>query len=222
LTDITGINFRLARRLQQKGIMTALDFFNLNVVDQIRILNHPGRLWYFRLRGYDVDDFMIKTKTIGHSHVLAPEFRTKTGAISVLHKLIFKTGARLRKEGYWAGGIFVAIRFNDQESFHQGKKVPLLCDNKTFLAHAYDMLKNCRWSGRPSYVAVSTFNLVKNISDQPTLFAEVNRSRELSKALDSINDEYGVETIVPASLLFQKGVAPDRIPFGRPRYEIKY
>lgn len=222
LTDLTGINYRMEDRLKKFKIYSPLDFYNCSLERLIKMLGHWGRLWYFRLRGYEVDDYIIKNKTIGHSHVLSPEFRTKEGALAVLKKLISKTGYRLRKENYWAGGVSLSVGFLDGGGFHQSKKTALFCDNRSFTQNAYSILKNCRWQGRPNYLAVSSFNLVKNSSEQISIFKDIEKSKALSKTLDEINDEFGADTVFSASSFLAKDLAPDRIPFGRPRYEIRH
>lgn len=222
LTDLVGINWRLESRLKNFGINSPIDLFKKPVGELVRVLNHPGRLWYFRLRGFEVDDFVIKNKTIGHSHVLSPEFRTKEAALSVLRKLVFKVGYRIRKEKYQAGGVSVVINFLNQESFHLSKKFPPFCDDNTFRQYVYSLLKNCPWRGRPILIAVSAFNLIKPTGDQISIFDDVEKSKEISKAMDDLNDQYGADTVFPASMFQGLGSAPDRIPFGMPRHDIRF
>jgi len=222
LTDLTGINFRMEAQLKNLGIDSPLSLFNLEMGEMIRMLKHWGRLWYFRLRGFEVDDYVIKNKTIGHSAVLAPEFRTRSGALSVLRKLVFKAGYRLRRENYLAAGINISVNFMGSAGFHLSRKVATFSDNATFWAKTEELLKSCPWPGRPILVAVSAFNLTKKSGEQISIFKEVEKSRAISKALDQINDTFGAETIVPASVFLAKDSAPDRIPFGRPRYEIMH
>jgi hypothetical protein len=38
--------------------------------------------------------------------------------------------------------------------------------------------------------------------------------------MDVINDEWGINTVFSGSLFPAKDTAPDRIPFGKPRYDI--
>ncbi|MEI6499267.1 MAG: hypothetical protein WCO23_04855 [bacterium] len=220
LTDITGINTRMQARLNFLGVQSPLDFFNLSLSTLMQKMQHMGRLWYFRLRGYEVDEHVVKNKTIGHSHVLAPEFRSKNGAMAILRKLISKTAVRVRKEGYCIGGLTVNINFINQSNFHLSRRVPSFSDNQTFFDTVLSMVDGCDWSRQPIYISISTFNLTKAGSEQISLFEDIERSRNLSKTLDSINDDFGVGTIIPASLMGTKDAAPDRIPFGMPRYEI--
>lgn len=222
LTDLVGINWRLEARLKNFGIDTPLSLYQKSVGELISVLNHPGRLWYFRLRGYEVDEFVIKNKTIGHSHVLAPEFRSRDGAMAVLRKLAFKAGSRLRAEKFQAGGLAVSVGFLDRGNFHLSKRFSPFADNQSFLQNMYLLLRECRWQSRPIYVSVTAFNLIHSGGKQISIFAEIEKSRQLSETMDKLNDEFGAETVFPASMFSARLSAPDRIPFGMPRYEIRH
>jgi len=202
-------------------IKSPLEFYQTPLWRLRNTLNHFGRLWHFRLRGYEVDDYVSETKNVGHSHVLPPEFRTRDGAISVLKKLIFKAGSRLRKENFMAGGVYISIHFYGKSSFHQSKKTPKFNDNLIFEKYIFEIIKKCDWRGTPSYVSVAAFNLSQTKNIQISIFKDIEKSRELSRALDNINDEYGLGTIHMASMLSAVDTAPDRIPFGKPRYDIR-
>jgi len=229
LLDITGINYRLQYLLNFHKIYSPTDLFNCSVAKLRQVLNHPGRLWYYRLRGYEVDNAIIKSKTIGHSHVLAPELRSRAGAESVIRKLIFKASKRLRDEKYFATGVYVCIYFYGDtkrgisgRSFSQSKKTASFCDTKSFSDHVFSLLKKCIWRGQPGYVAISSFGLVRMAGEQISLLCEIEKQKSLSKAIDLINDQFGPSTIFPASMFLGRDSAPDRIPFGMPRYEIKF
>ncbi len=222
LLDITGINHALEFRLKNSGIANPLDFFQADLPKLRAVLNHGGRLWHYRLRGYEVDDYATFTKTIGHSHVLAPEYRSPAGAKSVLRKLIYKAASRLRAEGFFAGGIFVAISFYDGPSFKKSRRVSPFSDTRSFTSNVFEMLKDCNWYSNPSYVSVSVFNLSSSRTTQISILPEIEKSRKISEAMDKIDDDFGVGFIHPASAFAAKDSAPDRIPFGRPRYNIRH
>lgn len=220
LTDITGISWRMEQVLKNFCINSPTDFFNCSITRLRELLNHPGRMWYFRLRGYEVDDHISPTRTVGHSHVLPPQHRSKEGAEAVIRKLIFKTAFRLRKENFWASGVSVTIGFLDRGGFAVSKRTTSFCDTKSLTDHIFLLLKNCRWQSRPIYVSISTFNLAKLCGNQISIFSEIEKQKSISYTLDEINDRYGSETVYSASMHQALESAPDRIPFGRPRYEI--
>lgn len=221
LTDLTGINLRTEAKLNHFGISSPTELYQSSLGILIQKFSHFGRLWYYRLRGYEVDDTNSVTKTIGHSHVLEPELRDKNAAISVLQKLVFKSGYRLRHENFFAGGVYLNIGFTNSTRFSQSKKYSQpFSDNQTFWHHVLEILTQCPWQGQPIYLAVGTFNLHKNENKQISIFEEIEKRENLVVAIDKINDEYGAETVFPATMMRAGQSAPDRIPFGRPRYEI--
>jgi len=64
------------------------------------------------------------------------------------------------------------------------------------------------------------FKIIKLKSS--SAFPDIEKSRAMLEALDSINDEYGANTAYYASSYYGHEAAPDRIPFGMPRYEIRH
>jgi len=56
---------------------------------------------------------------------------------------------------------------------------------------------------------------------QISLFANFEKSKAVSEALDKITDRFGAQAVFPASMSGAQSSAPDRIPFGQPRYDIK-
>ena len=221
LRDIPGINNRMERQLAQRKIQSPYQFFKTDFVTMSKILKHPGKVWWHRLRGYEVDNFEIKTQSCGHSHVLAPEFRTKEKAISVIEKLITKSAYRLRKQKFFARGVTVYIKFYNNKKFYKVKSCDQFSDTRTFKNYVMAMLKDCDFLETPMMVAVSAFNLVRNGREQISIFEEVEKSKEISKTMDKVNDQYGVETIYTGSSHLGLESAPDRIPFGKPRYDIQ-
>ena len=221
LRDIPGFNFRMERQLAHRKIFSVHQLYEKDMVTMSRILNHPGKVWWHRLRGYEVDDFEIKTRSCGHSHVLAPEFRTKERAISVIEKLVTKSAYRLRRQKFFARGVTVYVRFYGRNKYYKAKSCDQFNDTKTFRNHVKDMLKECDFQDTPMMVAVSAFNLVRDGKEQISIFKEVEKSKQISRALDKVNDQYGVETVYTGSSHLGIDSAPDRIPFGKPRYEIK-
>ena len=117
LRDLPGVGAKTEARLNRKGIHT---------MEQLLTLDRTGMhgLWdsvwgdrmYHWLRGAATGDdgAPIATagqKSLGHSHVMAPEHRTDEGAWAVAHKLLHKAAMRLRMEGYYAGVMGVTVKY---------------------------------------------------------------------------------------------------------------
>ncbi len=220
LRDIPGINFRMERQLAIRGVYTAYNFYLKNFMEMSQMLKFSGKVWYHRLRGYEVDEFVIKNKTIGHSHVLAPELRTKEKAMSVLEKLATKVAYRLRKEKLWAKGIAVTIGFLRGDGFSDYKHCQIFNDTETMIREIKCLLDRCKDWRDPLCLSVTTFNLIYTDNKQISIMPEIEKSRQLSESMDKINDKYGASTIYHASSFYGVDAAPDRISFGPPRYEI--
>lgn len=222
LRDIPGINFRMERQLAERKIYSAYDFYNKSLMELSCLLKFPGKVWYYRMRGWEVDEFVIKNKTVGHSHVLPPELRTPEKALSVLEKLASKVAYRLRREKLWARGIAIRISFLSGGGFADYKHCALFNDTGSIIREVRSMIAKCRNWQDPLYVAINTFDLVSTANRQVSIFADIERSRAMSEALDKINDEHGANTAFYASSFEGRKAAPDRIPFGMPRYEIRH
>lgn len=220
LTDITGINFRMERRLNNINIYSPTDFYNQSLPDLSRHLGIMGKAWYYRLRGYEIDDIDHETKTIGHSHVLPPELRNSQGAKKVIIKLIEKTGYRLRKGNYVATHISLYISYGRNGGWHKVKKISPCCDNQQLINYTLDLFSQSP-SARPFSIHFSTSGLIQNYVQSLSLFNDLQKPKDLSRAMDVINDKYGAATIHCASLCGSESLAPDRIPFGRPRFTIQ-
>lgn len=222
LRDIPGINFRMERQLAERKIYTVSDFYQKSLIELSCLLKFPGKIWYYRLRGWEVDEFAVKNKTVGHSHVLAPELRTKERAISVMEKLASKVAYRLRREQLWARGVAVRINFLQGGGFADYKHCQLFNDTASIISEVKNLIAKCRNWREPLYIAVTTFNLVKTHNKQISILPEIEMSRAMSETMDKINDEYGVNTVFYASFFDGREAAPDRIPFGAPRYDIRH
>jgi DNA polymerase-4 len=118
LRDLPGVGARTEVRLNAKGITT---------MPQLLALDRQGmhHLWdsvwgdrlYHWLRGEDTGDDGAPVpseiqKSLGHSHVLAPEHRTDDGAWAVAHKLLHKAAMRLRMEHFYTGSLAVTIKYS--------------------------------------------------------------------------------------------------------------
>lgn len=222
LTKITGINHQMKKHLANFNIFTLLELYQKDISELVKILNHWGRSWYFRLRGYEVDDFKSKMRNIGHSHVLAPELRSRDNTESVIKKLIFKAGYRLRKKKMKAAGVYVLVKFLNREVFSKSRCVSPFSDNLNFIKNILEILKTCHWNNKPIFVAISAFNLTHDSNNQISIFPEIEKTKKASQALDQLNDKYESEIIYPASMHQTIESAPDRIPFGKPRYDIRH
>jgi DNA polymerase-4 len=220
LTDLTGISTGLSRQLHRRSIHTPLHFYEASQDDLRRHFGMIGLKWYFRLRGWEVDNVDYKERQIGHQHVLAPEYRTTERAYAVLIKLAHKAGKRLRAEGFFARGLYVGVRLLEGGYWEHHRRRELFQDQITIARLTQQIFSRFKSRETPLMVRVVLFGLERSSAQPISLFDDLEKQRRLSETLDKINDDFGPMTIHPASSLDTATAAPDRIPFGRVRYEI--
>ncbi len=221
LTDLCGINRGISAQCRSFGIYSVSDLYKQSLSNMNRLFGIMGKVWYFRLRGYEVDDTTTTTKSIGHSHVLPPELRTPSGARQVTFKLIEKASFRLRQGSYWASGIYLNIRFYNHTGWSKFTRVSPFQDSHTARELVKHILSKCQFTSTPFKISISLCGLIKNSNHSSSLFPETQKRENLSRAIDVLNDKYGSATIYPAILHGAEHSAPDRISFGKPRFEIR-
>ena len=118
LRDLPGIGARTEVRLNAKGIRTMPDLLALDRPAMHALFDSVwGDRMYHWLRGNDTGDDGAPVpselqKSLGHSHVLAPEHRSPEGAWAVAHKLLHKASMRLRMEKFFTGSLAVTIKYS--------------------------------------------------------------------------------------------------------------
>ena len=117
LRDLPGIGARTEVRLHAKGIRTMPELLDLDRPAMHKLFDSVwGDRMYHWLRGGDTGDDGAPIpaevqKSLGHSHVLAPEHRSPEGAWAVAHKLLHKAAMRLRMEKFFTGSLAVTIKY---------------------------------------------------------------------------------------------------------------
>ena len=122
LTDLTGINFRMARRLYNLGIQNPRDFYGASWRFLSKSLGVNGGKWYLRMRGFEVDIDEIKAnKSISHQITTMPDPPTRFVEITTYtNKIAVNLGKRLRSKELAAGGIAIFIKFNNGQWWANG------------------------------------------------------------------------------------------------------
>jgi DNA polymerase-4 len=251
LRDLPGVGARTEVRLNAKGIRT---------MEQLLALDRSGMhaLWdsvwgdrlYHWLRGAVTGDDGAPVdsgmqKSLGHSHVMAPEHRTQEGAWAVAHKLLHKAAMRLRMEHFHAAAMHVTIRYAlDREQAgrlksakhqsgirHSGwgmeARFPACDDTLTLLEAlrgAWAKAPQGPEFARPFFVGITLHNLVPESELQPSLFEDPDHRGELAAAMDKLNLKYGHSTLHFAGMLPARESAPTRIAFTQipVRYGVDY
>jgi DNA polymerase-4 len=211
------------------------------------------RMWHWlRGQDFDLAEIQ-EQKSISHQHVLAPEMRTPEKAWAVAHKLLHKGAMRLRAKGLWASGIGLAVGFRvprarkgpvsavadeaepvsrfgmPSRGWHGELRLSECQDNSTLIA-ALRRLWESRPAGAeydsPYFIGVHLTGLVPDRLHSLNLFdgLEDERGRaQLLKAMDELNNKYGMSTLAPATMLTAFRAAPTRIAFHSvPDFELEH
>ncbi len=214
LRDLTGIGRRMHARLERHGVFTVEQLCALSKEDLRRIWNGVvGERWWYALRGYDLPKIPTQRRTLGHSHVLPPEFRTPEGAKAVLVRLVHKAAARLRKLGYWAGGMAVHLSYGRRQKWKSATPLPSCQDTQTMVRALSGLWKKRPAICTPFKVSVGLYDLVHETRMTPPLFTEDSRGTELTRAMDAINARFGANAVYLAGMHRSLHTAPARIAF---------
>jgi DNA polymerase-4 len=235
LRDLPGIGARTEKRLNEKGLHSVSQLLALTSEQAGELWGSVWgqRLWHW-LRGEDFDMSEYEhLKSISHSHVLAPEMRTAEKAWAVALKLLHKAAMRLRAANLWASSIGLAVGFAvprgekspvcrfgvPTRGWHSDIRLSECQDNPTLIA-ALSRLWASRPAGmefdQPYFIGVQLNGLVPDHLHSLNLFdsleGEQSRTR-LLKAMDELNNKYGLSTLAPATMLTAYKAAPTRIAF---------
>jgi DNA polymerase-4 len=218
LTNLTGINYRYEARLNDAGIFTPLQFLAASQ-DKLKrrvFKSIVGDQWYARLRGYEVDDRRFARKSVGHNYAIKIKTRDRAELAQLLMKLCYKTGRRMRKQGYQARGIHLSLGFQSGNWWAKSRDTSsYMYSNDEIFFHAAKLLEEAFLPDRATHIAVSVYGLRPVDPRQLSIFGGTRYdSRLLSDALDSINDRWGDYTVVPAAMQGMESVILQRIAFG--------
>jgi DNA polymerase IV len=246
LRDLPGVGARTEVRLNAKGITTMEQLLALDHNQMNKLFDSVwGNRMYHWLRGAQTEDASGNNtsqaevqKSLGHSHVLAPEHRTPEGSWAVAHKLLHKAAMRLRMERFYTGSLAVTIRYQltrQQAEAHSAHSK---------VKRHYSGIKNSGWGmearfrdcqdtltlleilrslwaqspqgpefNRPFFVGITLRNLIPEDEHQEELFADPTNRAQLSTTMDKLNLKYGHTTLHFAGMLPARESAPTRIAF---------
>ncbi|MBX7245633.1 MAG: hypothetical protein K1X53_09035 [Candidatus Sumerlaeaceae bacterium] len=211
--DLCGIGPRMEERLRRRGITTMAHLLALDERAMVDAWGSVVGLRYHRwLRGDDPQEAPTRKRSIGHQHVMPPELRTADGARAVLARLIHKAAARSRHVGWLARKMTIWIKFHGGGDW--SIDIPLESSVDTLeLIHLF----TDRWpptlSGVPHCVGVTLHDLEKEDLIPLPLFPQEQKRQKLARAMDSLNNKYGLHAIYPAAMHTTRDAAPARIGF---------
>lgn len=237
LTDLCGIANHNEYRLYKMGIMNVWDMYQ-SPVWKLKAAFHSvaGLYWYTRLHGFEIDAVSFARRSYGNSYSIPKPFSEERDLAPILMKLVEKMSFRLRRAGYKARGVHLAIRFRGLPAqaggafWHRGVSFGrVLFSAQDIYKEAHKLLcegieacpstRLCVRSllGERSGVAnlaVSAFGLTEARETQLSLFEDVVKKETVAKTCDELNDRWGDFVVTSARMAETGGYVPDRIAFG--------
>jgi len=221
LTDLTGIAEKFEARLNSYDIFSPLQFLAADEYKlKKRVFNSiTGTYWYRRLRGYEIDDNDTKLGMIGRQWVLRDPTNKDELLRSYLSFLCETTGMKVRFRNVEARGICVWARLRNGESWY-GKRMhkSSFFTNQEIYRRAMELFNQ-----RPSGADIQTmgiycYGLEPSKRSQLSMFEDVSKAGDLTKACDELNDRFGAFTVYSAVTIEGKKVIKQKIPFGGTDY----
>lgn len=218
LRDLIGVSHAMERRINSHGITSVEQLCQLTAQQMRRVWGSVlgERMWHW-LRGADFNDPESERKSLGHQHVLGPEYRTREQAFRVAQKLLQHAAARLRRLNLWAGGIgacvsFVRSRYGDTEPWNAQMCISECQDTFTLQRYLEKVWERCP-DTKPLRVGVWLFHLVPDDQHTLSLFDDGERQIKLSAVVDALNDRYGQGFVYFGGIQAVLDTAPTRIGF---------
>jgi DNA polymerase IV len=203
-------------RLAGMGINTLGELLVYDPLELKRRFGMPGYVIWANINGLDVEQVKpadgTPGKSVGHSYVFHKRTADERLIAAIIMKLCERVGRRLRRIGMEAGRISIGWGYAEGGD---GRRVR--CFDPAF--ESYDIftaaLKGFRDGWNRSIVtsmAVTAFDLVP-ATGQISIFNDKQKRRELSAALDAVNDRYGDYTVIRGRMWGTTESAPDRVGF---------
>jgi DNA polymerase-4 len=214
LTDFCGINKRMAARLQGAGVFSVEQMYSCSPA-QLRAAfgSVVGERWWYELRGFDLGHEENERKSLSHSNVMHPEMRTDEGCRDMMLRLIQKASARLRANGLWASGMGLSVH-GFKKSWKAHARLSPTQDTVTFNEHFLRLWED-RDFEKPRTVGVVFYDLATSEQVTPSLFDSATVRAELNRAVDTVNNKFGKNTIYLAGMGKAKDRASEKIAFNK-------
>jgi DNA polymerase-4 len=114
LRDLPGIGANMERRLNEHGLRDIAQLYGFSPKHLRAIWGSiwGEKMWYL-LRGIELPEEKTERRSIGHSHVLAPELRPPAEARLVARRLLMKAASRLRRMDFQARRLSLSVRIEN-------------------------------------------------------------------------------------------------------------
>ncbi len=221
LRDLPGIGANMELRLKKRSILDMERLCSLGLEEMHRAWGsvEGERMWY-HLKGIQLPDRETSRRSLGHSHVLAPELRHPEKARIVGRRLTAKAAARLRRMELLASKISLSVELEEEGVFKLSSACDRVGDSLTFLSLFQEMWKQIITQtgvAKLKKVSVVFSELEECSSQQYEFFTDHSREKgkKVSHVLDLINQKYGKDSISLGALPDHDAFSGTKIAFDR-------
>jgi len=209
LENMCGIGPRIKQRLEELGVRTMLELRACSQEVLVRVFKSYGHWLHNAARGIDASPVTSEDadpKSVGHSYTL-PRDTTSTHKIQrVLLGLCEKVAWRLRRDGFMARQVTASVRFRHLDGFSaQHRFDEPTADGLEIFKIAWNIISS--WQQASTHllppvrlIGISTSALTRG-QQQKSLFADKQKTRLVTNALDAIQTRYGSGSWTRASLV---------------------
>ena len=204
-----GVGRTTREALALIGVKTIGDLSRMPSAILIAKFGKAGLLMHESARGIDHRpvESRQETKSIGHEETFAEDLRDKKRLEQELLALCCKVGKRVRDKGLVGRTVTIKVKYRDFVQVTRSLTLPEpVADDTSLYQTGRMLLAKTEITLRPiRLLGISLANLSPaEASGQLSLFDD-NRARHrkdsLYRALDAINDRYGKDAILPATLV---------------------
>lgn len=222
LTGLTGISSGMLRRLNKHGIYDVPTLYALTKQEAREVWGSvQGEHYWYGLHGVNMPEQVTRRHSMGHAHVMPPEFRSDAGAHAIMTRLLHKAAYRLRHHGYLAHHLHASVRYESGARWGDDIALPTCQDTQTILEHFQRL-----WERRSAHLCDSPEHMPKKVSITLTqltpcdatsalLFPGAQRRQSLSHAIDRLNMRFGRDTVYFAGMHGCRHKMDEKIAFGR-------
>ncbi|TPE61215.1 type VI secretion protein ImpB [Sandaracinobacter neustonicus] len=221
LRDIPGIGAKMEARLNARGIHTMAQLLAQDPHAATASWGSVvGTRLCYALHGKDMPERPQQSRSIGHSHVIAPNIRTLETARETARRLLLKAASRLRRAECVTRHLTLHARFESRRSWHSTLKLAPTDDSFPLLealALLWPRLAREIGAERIRVIGVTLDDIRPAIGTQLNLFdAPARPTLRIAHAMDALNEKFGRNTVTLGSVA--KGRASligTKIAFGR-------
>jgi DNA polymerase-4 len=221
LRDIPGVGARMEARLEARGIRTMADLLAQDPRGSASAWGSVvgTRLWY-ALHGHDLPERPQQSRSIGHSHVLAPQVRDPETTRQTARRLLLKAASRLRRAECVARHLTLYARLESRRRFSHTLRIAPTDDSFPLLealATLWPRLLAEAGGERIQTVGVSLDDIRPAAGTQLNLFEAPRRpTLDIARAMDAINARFGRNAVTLGPIATGRaGLIGTKIAFGR-------